>query len=151
MLSLSWPATRMSVNEDFTDFEEIEHTADWALRVRGHDLRELLVNAARGMSRLLVSDLTVISTDVQRRFELDAFDAESLLVEWLSELAYWAEAEMLVFREFDLRQVTPTHLEAVVRGGRAPNLQKQIKAVTYHNLEIIATDNGLEATVVFDV
>jgi SHS2 domain-containing protein len=141
----------MSVNEDFTDFEEIEHTADWALRVRGHDLRELLVNAARGMSRLLVSDLTVISTDVQRRFELDAFDAESLLVEWLSELAYWAEAEMLVFREFDLRQVTPTHLEAVVRGGRAPNLQKQIKAVTYHNLEIIATDNGLEATVVFDV
>jgi SHS2 domain-containing protein len=139
------------VNEDFADFEEIEHTADWALRVRGHDLPELLVNAARGMSRLLVPDLTLISTDVERRFELDAFDAESLLVEWLSELAYWAEAEMLVFREFDLRQVTPSHLEAVVRGGRAPNLQKQIKAVTYHNLEIITRDNGLETTVVFDV
>jgi SHS2 domain-containing protein len=139
------------VNHDFADFEEIEHTADWALRVRGHDLRELLVNAARGMSRLLVPDLTLISTDVERRFDLDALDAESLLVEWLSELAYWAEAEMLVFREFDLRQVTPSHLEAVVRGGRAPNLQKQIKAVTYHNLEIITTDNGLETTVVFDV
>jgi SHS2 domain-containing protein len=139
------------VNDEYADFEEIEHTADWALRVRGHDLRELLVNAARGMSRLLVADLTVISTDVERHFELDAFDAESLLVEWLSELAYWAEAEMLVFREFDLRQVTPSHLEAIVRGGRAPNLQKQIKAVTYHNLEIITTDNGLETTVVFDV
>jgi SHS2 domain-containing protein len=139
------------VNEEFTDFEEIEHTADWALRVRGHDLHELLVNAARGMSRLLVPDLTVISTDVERRFELDAFDAESLLVEWLSELAYWAEADMLVFREFDLRQVTPSHLEAIVRGGRASNLQKQIKAVTYHNLEIVMTDNGLETTVVFDV
>lgn len=139
------------MNHDFADFEEIEHTADWALRVRGHDLRELLVNAARGMSRLLVPDLTLISTDVERRFDLDALDAESLLVEWLSELAYWAEAEMLVFREFDLRQVTPSHLEAVVRGGRAPNLQKQIKAVTYHNLEIITTDNGLETTVVFDV
>jgi SHS2 domain-containing protein len=151
MLSLSYPAMGIPVNEDFTDFEEIEHTADWALRVRGHDLRELLVNAARGMSRLLVPDLTAISTDVERRFELDAFDAESLLVEWLSELAYWAEAEMLVFREFDLRQVTAVHLEAVVRGGCAPNLQKQIKAVTYHNLEIIATDGGLEATVVFDV
>jgi SHS2 domain-containing protein len=139
------------VNDEYADFEEIEHTADWALRVRGHDLRELLVNAARGMSRLLVPDLTVISTDVERHFELDAFDAESLLVEWLSELAYWAEADMLVFREFDLRQVTPSHLEAIVRGGRAPNLQKQIKAVTYHNLEIITTDNGLETTVVFDV
>jgi SHS2 domain-containing protein len=151
MLSLSHPTKRILVNEDFADFEEIEHTADWALRVRGHDLPELLVNAARGMSRLLVPDLTLISTDVERHFELDAFDAESLLVEWLSELAYWAEAEMLVFREFELRQVTPSHLEAVVRGGRAPNLQKQIKAVTYHNLEIITTDNGLETTVVFDV
>ena len=75
------------MNDEYADFEEIEHTADWALRVRGHDLRELLVNAARGMSRLLVPDLTVISTDVERHFELDAFDAESLLVEWLSELA----------------------------------------------------------------
>lgn len=134
------------------DFEEVEHTADWALRVRGRDLRELLVNAARGMSRLLVSDLDTIPTEMERRFELDAFDAESLLVEWLSELAYWAEVEMLVFCEFDLRQVRANHLDAVVRGGHAPDLQKHIKAVTYHNLEIVETEDGsLEATVVFDV
>jgi SHS2 domain-containing protein len=139
------------MSNDFVDFEEVEHTADWALRVRGHDLRELLMNAARGMSCLLISDLTAVPTDVERRFELEAFDAESLLVEWLSELAYWAEAEMLVFGEFDLPQVAPTHLQAVVRGGRVSDLQKHIKAVTYHNLEIVETDHGLEATVVFDV
>ena len=133
------------------DFEEVEHTADWALRVHGHDLRELLVNAARGMSSLLISDLAAVPTDIERHLELEAFDAESLLVEWLSELAYWAESEMLVFREFDLSYVTPTHLQAVVRGGRVPTLQKSIKAVTYHNLEIIQTDKGLEVTVVFDV
>jgi SHS2 domain-containing protein len=65
------------MSNDFVDFEEVEHTADWALRVRGHDLRELLMNAARGMSRLLISDLTAIPTDVERHFELEAFDAES--------------------------------------------------------------------------
>jgi SHS2 domain-containing protein len=142
---------RETRDSNLADFEEIEHTADWALRVRGRDLRELLVNAARGMSVLLVSDLAAIPADEERRFELDAFDAESLLVEWLSELAYWAESEMLVFREFDLSQVTPVHLQAIVRGGRVPGLQKTIKAVTYHNLKIVETDNGLEATVVFDV
>ena len=133
------------------DFEEVEHTADWALRVRGRDLRQLLMNAARGMSHLLVPNPEAIPADVERQIELEAFDAESLLVEWLSELAYWAEAEMLVFREFDLSQVTPTHLRATVRGGHAPDLQKHIKAVTYHNLEITETASGLEATVVFDV
>jgi SHS2 domain-containing protein len=58
---------------------------------------------------------------------------------------------MLVFREFDLRRVAPDHLEAAVWGGHASNLHKHIKAVTYHNLEIIQKEDGLEATVVFDV
>ncbi len=142
---------RMDVNTEPNAFEEVEHTADWALRVRGRDLGELLVNAARGMIRLLVSDLDAVPTDVERRFELDALDAESLLVEWLSELAYWAEAETLVFREFEILRVAPDHLEAAVWGGYASNLQKHIKAVTYHNLEIIQREDGLEATVVFDV
>jgi len=139
------------VDTGLNAFEEVEHTADWALRVRGRDLAELLVNAARGMSHLLVPDLDAVPTDVERRIELNDLDAESLLVEWLSELAYWAEAESLVFREFQMLQATADHLEAVVRGGYAPNLQKHIKAVTYHNLEIIQTESGLETTVVFDV
>jgi SHS2 domain-containing protein len=133
------------------DFEEIEHTADWALRVRGADLRELLSHAARGMSSLLVPDLAVLPIDVVRQVELDALDAESLLVEWLGELAYWAESELLVFREYDLAEVSPTHLRARLRGGRVPGLQKHIKAVTYHNLKIVATEGGLETTIVFDV
>ncbi len=139
------------MNEPSPDFEEIEHTADWALRVRGADLRELLAHAARGMSSLLVSDLEAVPVGVRRQLELDAFDAESLLVDWLSELAYWAEAELLVFREYDLADVSPTHLRASVRGGRVPGLQKHIKAVTYHNLKIVTTKDGLETTIVFDV
>ena len=133
------------------DFEEIEHTADWALRVRGQDLPELLTNAARGMVSLVVSESAAIPTDVEQHLDIEAIDAEGLLVDWLSELAYWAEAELLIFHQFDLQNVTPTSLEATVRGGHAPELKKQIKAVTYHNLEIVETENGLEATVVFDV
>jgi SHS2 domain-containing protein len=133
------------------DFEEIEHTADWALRVRGADLRELLSHAARGMSSLLVPDLATIPADVRRQVELNALDAESLLVEWLGELAYLAESELLVFREYDLAEVSSTHLRASLRGGHVPGLQKHIKAVTYHNLEIVATEDGLETTIVFDV
>jgi SHS2 domain-containing protein len=132
-------------------YEIVEHTADWSIRVYGRDLEELLIHAARGMSSLLVPDLEAIATGQERQFELDAYDAEGLLVEWLSELAYWAEMEQLVFSQFDLWQVTPTHLKAAVRGGRAPEMLKHIKAVTYHNLDIIQTDEGLEATIVFDV
>lgn len=148
----SLPLREAGVNDDCLGFEEVEHTADWALRVRGRDWRELLVNAARGTSHLLYPAGEAVPNDVERHLSLDALDAESLLVAWLAELTYWAEAELLVFREFELSQVTPDHLEATVRGGRVPGLHKHIKAVTYHNLRITETADGwLEATVVFDV
>ncbi|MDH3882746.1 MAG: archease [Desulfobacterales bacterium] len=132
-------------------FEEVEHTADKALRVFGNDLTELFLSAATGLTHLMAADVSEISTEIEKPIELDAIDAESLLVEWLSELAYWAESEMLVFKKFRIQKATATHLQAKVFGGKASMLEKQIKAVTYHNLKIIRTSKGLEATIVFDV
>ena len=132
-------------------FEEIEHTADKALRVHGRNLEQLLLNAARGMNNLMITDVSELPARIKRKVEVDALDAESLLVEWLSELAYWAETEMLIFNKFDLHTVAATHVRATLWGGHVQKLEKHIKAVTYHNLKIVETDTGLDATVVFDV
>ena len=132
-------------------FEEVEHTADKALRIFGSNLTELLLSAAEGMTHLMAADVSEISTEIEKSIELDAIDAESLLVEWLSELAYWAESEMLVFKKFRIQKVTATHLQVKIFGGKTHTLEKHIKAVTYHNLKIIKTSQGLEATIVFDV
>ncbi len=132
-------------------FEIVDHTADWALRVYGRSLQDLLYNAAVGMNSLLVANVNVVSQTTERQLNLEAYDAESLLVEWLGELAYLAEMEQLVFPHIQFQHVTPQSLTATVRGGRAPELQKHIKAVTYHNLEIVQTTDGLEVTIVFDV
>jgi SHS2 domain-containing protein len=132
-------------------FEIVDHTADWSLRVYGSDLANLLMNAAIGMSSLLVAKLYSVQLEVSRDLVIEAFDAETLLVDWLSELAYFAEQEQLVFRDFQLRDVTRQRMTAHIRGGRAPELQKHIKAVTYHDLSIDQTETGLTATIVFDV
>ena len=132
-------------------FEEVEHTADKALRIFGTDLTELFLSAAAGLNHLMTADLSDISTEFEKTIELDAIDAESLLVEWLNELAYWAESEMLVFKKFRIRKATDTHLQAKIFGGKTSTLEKHVKAVTYHNLKIMKTASGLEATIVFDV
>lgn len=132
-------------------FEEVEHTADRAVRIYGSDLKTLFVNAVRGMNSILVPDISTVPLQVEKQIDLEAIDAESLLVEWLSEFAYWAETEMLVFNKFDIQEVTRTHIQAASSGGRAMSLEKHIKAVTYHDLEIIEDEHGLSATVVFDV
>lgn len=129
----------------------VEHTADWALQLRGRDLKELFARAAAGMAYLLAGDVSALPLEHARDVVLEAYDAEELLVLWLGELAYWAERDGLVFPKAELVVVTPAKLVGTVRGGRPPEFQKHIKAVTYHDLAIREGEQDLEVTVVFDV
>ncbi|MCL4804641.1 MAG: archease [Anaerolineae bacterium] len=142
---------RMVDDPNNEDIRIIEHTADWALRLRGRDLKELFAHAAEGMAYLLAGDVASLHLEHARDVVLESHDAEELLVLWLGEMAYWAERDGLVFPEVILYEITPVKLVGTVRGGRPPELQKHIKAVTYHDLAIRRIGEGLEVTVVFDV
>jgi SHS2 domain-containing protein len=130
-------------------YEEIEHTADWALRAWAPDLETLFVQAAEGMNHLAGMAL-VEGTRIKKRFELQAIDHESLLVEFLAELLYYSEIERLGFERFDLT-IGDDKLSAEVEGGPIAALKKEIKAVTYYDLEIRENETGLEVDIVFDV
>ncbi len=131
-------------------FEEIPHTADVALRVWGRDLKELFVNAARGMAWLL-ADPDTVEPVATVPIELTAYDAETLLVSWLGELLYLSERDGIVSTTFEMEEITPTHLRGVARGGPVQEIRQPIKAVTFSDLEIRSTPHGLETVVVFDV
>jgi SHS2 domain-containing protein len=131
-------------------FEEVEHTADRALRICGRDLAELFTHAALGMNSLM-RPAAPGRLPVAKQIELEAIDAESLLVAWLSELAFWAETDSLVFTRFEFLGISETRLRAEVRGDRVGAFEKHVKAVTFHNLVIRSEAGGLTATVVFDV
>jgi SHS2 domain-containing protein len=131
-------------------FEEISHTADWSARVWAEDLPSLFVEAARAMNSLS-GTVAGAGPRVLRTFEAEAPDAESLLVAFLSELLYYQEQDHgLAFDVFDLR-VAAHWLKVEMNGAQIASSEKAIKAVTYHNLKIEKTKDGLEATIVFDV
>jgi SHS2 domain-containing protein len=132
------------------DFVEVEHTADWAIRVRGKTLSELFINVAIGMYSLVV-DLPLRKADIERMVEVEGVDPETLLINWLNELLYHTEMDNEVFSEFEMECFEATCLRATVRGCSTHQLKKQIKAATFNDLCIIPTENGYEATVVFDV
>jgi SHS2 domain-containing protein len=104
------------------------------------------------MNSLMVTQLPSSDARLEKKsVALDAPDAETLLVDWLSELAYWAETDGYVFHKFEFYDVSATHVRASLYGRRAAQLDRHIKAVTYHNLEIVRSAEGFTATVVFDV
>jgi SHS2 domain-containing protein len=98
-----------------------------------------------------MTDIRDLEVTTMKEVELQADDAEILLVEWLSELVYLGELEDVAFIEFDMARVTPHSVQAVVRGGPIKEHQAHIKAVTFSELDIRKTDDGLETVIVFDV
>jgi SHS2 domain-containing protein len=137
-------------------FEEIDHTADWALRVNGENLTALLHNAASGMFHLMGLRITKEKSS-QRHIEIEARDSEELLVTFLEELLYAIESRSVGFDEMAIQIVqsegSGPKLKLLATLIEAPisSLEKSIKAVTYHGLEIRPIDNGFQAVVVFDV
>lgn len=130
-------------------FEEISHTADWSVRVWAADLPALFAECARAMNALSGTRIGE-GPRVQRTFAAEAPDAESLLVAFLSELVYYQEQEGLAFDRLAL-QVEKGRLKVEMEGAQISSADKAIKAVTYHNLKIEKTSEGLEVTIVFDV
>ena len=131
-------------------YEQLEHTADLALRIAGRDLRTLFANAAYAMFSQLV-DLKSIALDRERHVTVDGLDHVSLIVNWLNELLYLHEITGDVYAVFEIETLSPHKLNATVRGGTSSEVHTVIKAATYHGLEIKETADGLTATIVFDV
>jgi len=130
-------------------YREIEHTADWELEAWAPDLAALLEQAARGMSALAGMRLE----DGPRQeytLRVQGSDAESLLVAFLSELLYYAEQDGIGFDRYQL-VVQGDELLARLCGARLKSVDKEIKAVTYHNLQVRQGGRGLEVNIVFDV
>lgn len=132
-------------------FEEIPHTADWSFRAFGRDLRELFENAAFAIFALEGAPLNAQTNEIARPVEVSGIDYESLLVNWLTELLWLQESNRETYHHFEIETLTLTQLRAQVFGASISQLNKIIKAVTYHNLIIEQTTNGWEAVVVVDV
>ena len=136
------------------EFQEIEHTADLAIRVRGDDLVALFVHAARGLFYLLrCRPAERPAESVERDIELDAQDLETLLVDWLDELLYLSERGAgLCFETLHIHTLDESHLKATVHASGSQTPQRDIKAVTFSDLRIVQQEDGAyETTVTFDV
>jgi SHS2 domain-containing protein len=130
-------------------YQEIDHTADLALKVWGEDFKTLMRQAALGMYDLMSVEVDE-GTQIQYDFSLDNDTDETVLVDFLNELLYLAEDQHFFFPEFDFNEES-NEWTVRCRGKRIKSIKRYIKAVTFHNLEINQMKQGLKTTLTFDV
>ncbi len=135
-------------------YQELEHTADWAVRVWGESTAALFEHAAEAMFELQGADLAA-EAPLANVVDCQAPDLESLLIAWLSELLYQSETGDVVYTRFAVEisedaAAQSFRLAASANGhpGRGP--LSHVKAVTYYDLSVEQTPAGWEATITFD-
>ena len=132
--------------------------ADLAFRAWGQTVEKAFIAAAEATVNAMVEDLTTIAPEEQRTFELHDECLDLLLLQFLQELLYYKDAQCLLLRAQAVaiqRDGAGFALQARVAGEpinpAKHALGADVKGVTLHRLQVIATPDGWEATVVLDV
>lgn len=124
------------------------------IRAFGANVAEVFENCALGMMSLILDPDSVRPTG---RVELmaEGRDRESLLVSWLAEILFRVETGEWAFREFEVVELTGLRVRGWGLGEPLDfsrhAVKTEIKAPTYHMLEIKEEPGRWTAQVIFDV
>lgn len=135
-------------------FRVIEHPADIGLEARGRNFPEVFSNLGHGLMHLIL-DAASVRPSEQRIITLTAEDREQLVVRWLTELLYLFDGQRFIAGGILVKEISPTTLKATLEGeildpGRHLT-RLDIKAVTYHQLEIKEDGTGVVIRVFLDI
>ena len=144
--------------KDSKYYREIEHTADIGLQIHGESLIHLFANAAFGFYDLILGEHKNSEQD-RKKIQLNAANVNDLMVNWLSELNYLLSVDHFVAASFiDLQIISEeseVRLNAELVGESnsdfKQNLGFEIKAITYHQLNIHETVEGYKTDIFFDI
>jgi SHS2 domain-containing protein len=135
-------------------YEVIDHTADIGIAVHARVLPELFETAAEALFALIV-DAGSVENRAWLARKIEADDLGGLLVAWLNDLLSVFSGEAFVPKVFVVDEVSESRLRATVHGEPVDparhRFRRDVKAATYHRLEVSRDDTGWRATVIFDV
>ncbi len=134
-------------------FEILPHTADLRLKISGDSPEELFRAAVEGMASIIKKDACGdAGAEIKKKVSLNSADRTALLVDFLSEVLTVSQTDKIVFCDASFEKLTETELTAEVIGPKVDEFDEDIKAVTYHEANIVQNEKGQwETIIIFDI
>ncbi len=138
-------------------FRIIEHTADIAVEVSAPSLEKLFEYSAYAWLQS-VAEINGADNIEDKSIELSSASREVLLVDFLSELNYLLNVKRWLFinvKSLAIEENSKYILKAIVAGTNLENadvkLKTEIKAVTFHQMNIEETGKEFKTKIIFDI
>ena len=139
-------------------YEILEHKADLKIRAFGKTKEELFLNMMMGMTDSQKPEIKE-EARVERKIRIQSLDLPSLLVDFLSEVLSLGQINKETYTDVRFKKFSPStnseqayEPECEILGQEVKSFGEDIKAVTYHELDIRQREDGTwEATVLFDI
>ena len=139
-------------------FEFLEHTADVYVAAYGINLEEAFENAALATFETM-TETEKVKPKVEDSIEVEGYDEYALLYNWLEALLIKFETTENLYSQFKISKIEKTpngfRLKAKILGEIfTPEKHPQkvgIKAVTYHQMEIIKKPKKVTVKFILDI
>jgi SHS2 domain-containing protein len=136
------------------DYRLLEHTADMGIEACAESCPKVLGAMAEGLRVILFGD-SPVSARVVKQVYLNDEDSVALMVAWLNEILFWCEQNNLVPMKFCIDSLKEGELRATLSGDTFDpqwhHIERQVKAVTYHQATLKETAEGWYGRVYVDL
>ena len=134
--------------------EYLPHTADIRMKLETATPEELFRAGLLGMSQILNENFCREQREfpVRVSVSLTAPDLTCLIVDFLSEVLSISYTERALFCKMEVVEISETKLTANIYGAHNSHLDEEIKAVTYHEAQVLQNRaKNWETVIVFDI
>jgi len=137
-------------------YEFLEHTADIKIRAYGKTVEEAFSNVAEATTAVM-TNVEKIGEMEQRKIKITAHTTKSLLYDFLEELLFLLDTEGFIMKRVKkiniAKKEKSMELKCELAGDMAKNyeIHSTIKAITYSEMEIEQTKEGVTIQIVHDI
>lgn len=130
-------------------------TADACFIAYGKSLDDVFANAALAMFEVM-TDTKTVKPKIKKEIKVGGEDLKSLMFNWLNELIFYVDTQSMLFSKFDVKiNKEKNILKAKVFGEKINpkkhEIREDVKACTYHRMEIKQVDGIWQAQLIVDI
>jgi len=140
-----------------TEYDYFETTADIGIEVVSNSIEDAFINSALATMNL-VTDVEKMDTTINKEVQITSEDLYALLYDWITEVIMLMNCDFFIASKYDLK-ITKNDdkyiLKATLYGDIYDtdkyNYKTEVKAITYHLMQIDNLDDKYHVKFIVDI